>query len=631
MRRSILLLTLTVAAAAPTLAQFQPQPVRIYMPTADERRQLDEGIAALRERLKSLPSAEAADAAVFLRAADMADRLRLYTDQRQVNTVLRCLDLGAKRAELLVGREQPWTTTPGRSLRGLVSRIDGSVQPYGVVLPAGFDPKSTTRHRLDVVLHGRGPTEVSFLAQNEPEPGSNAAKAPDQPFIELHPFGRGNNGWRWAGETDVFEALEHVTKQYRIDPDRIVLRGFSMGGHGAWHLGLHYADRWAAVSPGAGFSETRKYIKVAPGSVPEYQERMWGIYDAVDYALNLFNTPFVAYGGDKDPQLQAALNMKEAAEREGLPLTVIVGPDTEHRYHPESLKQIMADLATHRRTPAPLRVRFTTRTVKYDQCFWVRVHSLEDHYRPAVVTADASGEQLQVKTENVTRLTLGPLPRKLAKVRIDGQTLDLHGDTLSLTRSANAWRSVNDRSPNVAGPRKRHNLQGPIDDAFMDRFIVVRPTGTSWHESTGAYVDRTLARFTEEWRLGFRGELPVRDDTALSEADWKDANLVLFGDPASNKLLARVAPRLPLKWTREGVELAGRTYPAGSIPVLIFPSPLSRERYVVVNSGHTWTRREIEESNAYLTPKLPDWAVLKPDTPTPAVLTAGFFNERWGL
>ena len=68
--------------------------------------------------------------------------------------------------------------------------------------------------------------------------------------------------YRWAGETDVFEAIESVRKRYNIDPKRIALRGFSMGGGGAWHLGLHYPDQWAVVEAGAGFVETKVHAKV---------------------------------------------------------------------------------------------------------------------------------------------------------------------------------------------------------------------------------------------------------------------------------------------------------------------------------------------------------------------------------
>ena len=84
--------------------------------------------------------------------------------------------------------------------------------------------------------------EVSFLFSHD----SAKPLPPDQQQIVLEVFGRINNAYRWAGETDVFEALDSVRKRYNIDPDRIVLRGFSMGGAGAWHIGLQYPDEWAA-------------------------------------------------------------------------------------------------------------------------------------------------------------------------------------------------------------------------------------------------------------------------------------------------------------------------------------------------------------------------------------------------
>ena len=33
-----------------------------------------------------------------------------------------------------------------------------------------------------------------------------------------------------------------------------------MGGTGAWHLGLHFPSRWAAVEAGAGFVQTRPEV-----------------------------------------------------------------------------------------------------------------------------------------------------------------------------------------------------------------------------------------------------------------------------------------------------------------------------------------------------------------------------------
>jgi hypothetical protein len=636
MSRSRLALAGLCLAALPALAQQQPAPP--YVPSAEDRAQLEQKMSALADRLKSLNVPDKADAEVFLRIAELAARddvhekgpgVSLLDNKGAFQAVLRGLDTGMQRCELLARGERPWTRQPGKSLRGYRSRVDGSIQPYAVVLPSGYDPANQAPWRLDIDLHGRGTTEVKFLQSNEPAPGSNGAKPVDQPFITLLPFGRGNNGWRWSGETDVFEALSQVDHQYRIDPDRTILRGFSMGGHGSWHIGVHYPGMWAAVSPGAGFSETRKYAKIAPGTIPEYQEKSWHIYDAVDYALNMFNAPYIGYGGEIDPQLQAALNMKERAAEEMVPLTVIVGPKTEHRYHPDSFAEIMGHLSKAKREPAAKQVKFTTYTLKYNRCKWVTVDALEEHYRRADVLADATGPGITVSTRNVAALTLAPLVGS-SPLKIDGQSLDFTSrktrDSLTVEKVNGKWRFPNAAEIPV---RKRHHLQGPIDDAFTDSFVVVRGTGTPWSRSTQQYADETLRRFQEEWRLGFRGELPVMDDRSLTPAMAKDANLVLFGDPGSNSRLAAIAPKLPIRWSRDGVEVNGKKYGPDAVPVLIFPNPANPGKYVVINSGHTWSAKEIRASNVQLFPRLPDWAVLKVGGSQPEVLAADYFSESW--
>ena len=58
--------------------------------------------------------------------------------------------------------------------------------------------------------------------------------------------------YRALSEQDVLNVLEIVTREYKIDPDRIYLMGHSMGGFGTWWLGQKYADTWAAIAPMSG-------------------------------------------------------------------------------------------------------------------------------------------------------------------------------------------------------------------------------------------------------------------------------------------------------------------------------------------------------------------------------------------
>ena len=134
--------------------------------------------------------------------------------------------------------------------------------------------------------------------------------------------------------------------------------------------------------------------------------------------------------------------------------------------------------------------------------------------------------------------------------------------------------------------------------------------------------------FQKEFPKWLRGDAPVKLDSEVSDADIANSNLILFGDPGSNALIARVLKKLPLSWTAETLEIGGKSYPAGAnLPALIYPNPLNPERYVVLNSGHTFHEPEFRGTNALLYPRLGDWAVLPVDGGEP--VTAGFFDEHW--
>jgi hypothetical protein len=167
-----------------------------------------------------------------------------------------------------------------------------------------------------------------------------------------------------------------------------------------------------------------------------------------------------------------------------------------------------------------------------------------------------------------------------------------------------------------------HGLQGPIDDAFLDRFVFVSPTGTAAAPAVAGWVASEEKRAINEWRRQFRGEAQVRDDKDITDADIASSNLVLWGDPGSNRVLARIADKLPMKW------------PGGTQAlILVYPNPLNPKKYVVLNSGFTF-REQDYASNAMQTPKLPDFAIVGTSTAAGTkwpgkIVKAGFFNEDW--
>ena len=185
--------------------------------------------------------------------------------------------------------------------------------------------------------------------------------------------------------------------------------------------------------------------------------------------------------------------------------------------------------------------------------------------------------------------------------------------------------------------RKRHNLQGPIDDAFMQPFVCVRGTGKPWSQANHDWAEWTLKRSEREFDKWLRGKIPIVDDTDVTEEMIRRKNLILFGDPGSNTLLAKVIGKLPVTWTKESLEVNGRTYDSDTHGLsLIYPNPLAPRRYVVVNSGHTMHEKDFRASNSWLFPRLGDIAVQKFEKQSTGAYSetvdwAALFNSGWGL
>ncbi len=636
-----------------------PDAVRAAL-TAEIAR-LGESINIARGELNGKPTAEfLPDVQIFHKAVDWALRYDEFFDPKQCDWAADQLKEGFTRLESLNKGATPWLQQTGLVPRGYLSKIDGSVQPFGLVVPESFQKNLPYRWRLDCWFHGRGEklTELDFIHQRQTQPGEFTP----QDTIVLHPYGRYNNGQRFAGETDFFEALDVVKRDYRIDEDRIVVRGFSLGGAACWHLATHHAWQWCAANPGAGFSETEQFLNFFQGEKLQpypWEQKLWNLYDSTAVAGNLFNCPTVAYSGENDKQKQAADLMAEALKKEGMELTHIIGPKTAHSYEKGAKAEVarrIDALAKSGRAAMPSKAGFKTWSLRTNRSAHVTIEAMREHWQPAKVhevyvprehpRADFT---LTLDTTNVTALLVHLPPAAFRERPLDGLIIQSDGGVqplhLNISPTSDGSLTVAARIEGdkwVAGPlpsaglRKKHGLQGPVDDAFMDSFIFVRPTGTAANEIAGSWAKAEMERAIEHWRRHFRGDARVKDDTAITDADIASANLVLWGDPSSNAVMAKVAPKLPITWSGSEIKAGAKTFPAADHALIcIYPNPLNPARYVVLNSSFTFRDYDYL-NNARQTPKLPDWAVIDLKTPPNgrypgAIPAADFFGEKWEL
>ena len=623
-------------------------PVQTKRDLTEALQPLETAVGFIQQSEDPFMQAHAPDVLIYLKAVKGALEHNEFHRENQFDIADRLIVKGLERAAHLMNGRAPWTHETGLVVRGYRSRLDDSVQPYGLVVPASWQAGTGTSHRMDVWLHGRDNslTELKFIDQRERSPGQFT---PEHAFV-LHPYGRFCNAFKFAGEVDVFEAMEHVREHYPIDEDRVAIRGFSMGGAGCWHLAVHHADQWVAAAPGAGFSESADYLGLWKKEIKPtwYEAKLWGLYDADEYALNLFHLPTVAYSGGADKQIQAARMMEEALEREGMKLAHVIGPDTGHRYHPEAKKEVeqrVDQLAAIGRQRVPEKVKMTTYTLKYPNMHWVHLDGLEKHWEKAVVIAEIQEDAVvKVQTQNVSGLTLSmeagecPLdPRTTPVVFIDGQELAVHkvqtdlSWEVSLEKQDGFWKKVTAGNTGVM-LRKKPGLQGPIDDVFMDRFVIVKPSGQMRRSLSDRWIRREQARLEDQWREQFRGEALAVSDLDFNVDEWKDANWVLFGSPETNALIKQLSPYLPVQWRSGNIRVGEQVFDdTRHVPVFIFPNPMNPEKYVVLNSGFTFRGFG---SNATQVPRLPDYAIIdtrvRATTESPGgIVLTGFFDEHW--
>ena len=196
-------------------------------------------------------------------------------------------------------------------------------------------------------------------------------------------------------------------------------------------------------------------------------------------------------------------------------------------------------VAVRGREPVPKHVRFTTWTLRYADCFWVRLEGLERHWERARVEGNLESDGIRLNTSNATALSLhfdaGLCPFdgfKPVKAVVDGVELELgkpesdRSFHARVERKDGRWRLANGLA-DVNGLEKRPGLQGPLDDAFLSRFLMVAPTGQPMNAAVGDWVDREFAHAQEHWRLQFRGDAPVKKE--VSDEDLAESNLILWG------------------------------------------------------------------------------------------------------
>ncbi len=223
------------------------------------------------------------------------------------------LALTASGLVLATTSPAPAQTETGRILTRKYDFKEASKEmQYTLYLPKKYDPKNDKQAKfpLIVALHGLRSNPQQIIRY----PGLTK-QAEQHGYIVVAPMGYNSRGWygsRGKGggrgsdpknlgelsEKDVMNVLEITRKEFNIDENRIYLMGHSMGGGGAWHLGIKHPNLWAGLAP------------IAPA-----------IYRRPDELEKIKHIPVIVVQGDKDRLVPVAGARRWVAKMKELGMT----------------------------------------------------------------------------------------------------------------------------------------------------------------------------------------------------------------------------------------------------------------------------------------------------------------------
>jgi hypothetical protein len=549
------------------------------------------------------------------------------------------------RRQLLTAREyalrlaegfDPFENRTGLLVKAYRSEADDTLQPYALHVPRAYD--AGRAWPLVVMLHGASSNHL--LARRRVfglgnRPGESDYEAirnedvafPELDFIVLAPYGRGEAaGYNGLAEQDVLRAMADVSRAYNVDPDRVYLTGLSMGGGGTWHLGLRYPDRFAAIAPVCALSDLTlmPFARDLAGDDRALVE----LTAPSAIAENARNQQVFVFHGDEDPAVSVEQSRRMVARfRElgwlGSSVHYFEQPGVNHlawdfAYRDASL---FARLAKLRRNPSPDHVTYSTHSPRYHQAYWLRIDRIDRGFRLARIEGMRGAGGFEIRTFNLSAFTLlldrarVPAGRPL-EVRVDGRRAwrgTARAASLGFARDRSGrWREKPWSGPAVGPPD--HAEAGFGGATIVERDAHVYVYGTGGDEETNLALRQAAERLAD-WGPNVRARFAVLADADVMPETMASRNLVLLGGAAVNRVVARVADRLPI---REG---AFR---------LVHPNPLAAGRYL-----HVYGARSAAEL-AWMLPPVgtfppvvaPDCVVFGPDG-KPAF--RGYFKDDWRL
>lgn len=530
--------------------------------------------------------------------------------------------------------QQDPLAAPGVRTIARRSIADGQLHSVGIHVPASFGQTPDRKYPLILALHGWNGRPSGILTAFLDRAGS--APHPSVDGFVVAPYAHGNSFYRGAGEREVIETLDWMMRTYPIDEHHVSITGVSMGGTGAAHVALRYADRFAAAAPLCGYHSYFVRRDVAGRQVRDFEHMLMHRWSPASFADNGRNLPLHVAHGTKDFPLENSRVLVRRYKQLGYSMRD-EWPDVGHAVweHTYAHAGLWPFLSRAERPRVPQQITLVTDSLRYGAQGWLRISALGSRYKLA--TADAAFTNpgaLRITTSNVTALAVDRGRAELAgnvEVQVDGQTLTFApGEPVQLLHSQGRWQAG---EPERTPARKRPGVEGPFSDVFLEPVLFVYGTANP----ATVYANRDVATAFAR-RDTATVSYPVLPDYELTPELERTHAVFAVGTSTDHALLRAISANVTFVVDQADVVAGARRFSGTEVGALfVQPNPRYPERYLAVITAPTTAGLY----RALSLPKLlPDFVVYDQAVAAAAneqifgaaaPLFAGFFDEAWRL
>ncbi len=475
----------------------------------------------------------------------------------------------------LKANKSPYHHNPGTFIRTYTSEIDNSTQYYLLHVPRSYQKNKplpivfnmATTHSERNYLQSIRVTN-SFVILNYGE----LANKYNSIVVELNSRTIDKHNYNTIEETDFFEVLNSVKKDYSIDSTRLYLTGFCMGSWGALKLAAKYPDKIAAISINAAASRhTDIDNKWLQGNEP------------LNYLRNLTNIPIHQVHSELDHHTKIGLGdmLNKEMKKNGLrKITYNRLPPSSKYFYTEGFEfydQSFEYLCKQKLT-VPAEVYFTTGQLKNNKAYWLRINAI-NYPKEASIYAKIKDNVLTVNSQNLNSYTidLDKLPYKNDK----NLRIIENGKEVFNAHATNASITLDNKSGTKANLSKTHEIEGPLAHVFTRKFIIV--TGTLGNDFEDKKLNSMADSIDSLWSRRYLVTCIRKKDLEIKKEDIQNSNLVLLGNAASNSYVRSIITNIPLKVAPNYIKIGSKEMLGNSLGFyMLYPNPLNKQKYIAV-------------------------------------------------